>query len=66
MNTKKEYVAPTLTVVTFKVEQGFAASTEFRLFQDFQLFNEDYNNYYNNQAQENWEEPDNNYFGTIW
>lgn len=65
MNTKKEYVAPTLTVVTFKVEQGFAASTEFRLFQDFQLFYEDYDDDYNNQAQENWTEQD-NYFGNGW
>lgn len=59
MNTKKEYVAPTLTVVTFKVEQGFASS-EIRLFQDLQLFNG-----YNDQAQENWTE-DNNSFGNGW
>lgn len=66
MNTKKEYVAPTLTVVTFKVEQGFTASTEFRLFQDFQLFNEDYESRYNDQAQENWTTDQNNYFGSGW
>lgn len=59
MNTKKEYVAPTLTVVTFKVEKGFASS-EFRLFQDLQLFNEDYND----QAQENWHESSD--FGSDW
>ena len=58
MNTKKEYVAPTLTVVTFKVEQGFTASTEFCLFQDI-LLN------YNNQAQENWTVQDNS-FGNGW
>lgn len=26
MNTKKEYLAPTLTVVTFKSERGYASS----------------------------------------
>ena len=26
MNTKKQYIAPTLTVVTFKTERGFAQS----------------------------------------
>lgn len=57
---KKEYVAPTLTVVTFKVEQGFASSG-FRLFQDLQLFDGDYND----QAQENWTEQD-NCFGNSW
>ena len=60
MNTKKEYIAPTLTVVTFKVEQGFAASSVFH----FQLFNEDNSDNYNSQAQENWHESSN--FGTDW
>ncbi len=61
MNTKKEYVAPTLTVVTFKVEQGFTASTEFCLFQDLLLFND----HYNEQAQEKWTVSDND-FGSDW
>lgn len=60
MNTKKEYTAPTLTVVTFKVEQGFTASSEIHL----QLFHEDHNSDYNSQAQENWHESSN--FGTDW
>jgi hypothetical protein len=29
MKTKKQYLAPALTVVTFKVEQGYAASKTF-------------------------------------
>ena len=65
MNTKKEYIAPTLTVVSFKMEQGYAMSSV-RLFQDLILFGDDYDDdYYNTQAQEIWEEDD-NYFGSGW
>ena len=69
METKKEYIAPTLTVVSFKMEQGYAASgllNGLRLFQDQMLFNEDYLPGYNAQAQEYWSEEgtDDSYFGT--
>lgn len=64
MNTKKKYIAPELTVVEFKVEKGYAASG-FRLFQDFSLFEDDYNSNYNSQAQENWHD-DGGAFGSGW
>ena len=68
METKKEYIAPTLTVVSFKVEHGYAASglgLSLRLFQDQILFDQDFNPSYNTQAQEMWEEED-DYFGYGW
>lgn len=65
METKKEYIAPTLTVVSFKVEQGYSGSAEFRLFQDFQLLRLNDDDDYNSQAQEIWSE-DNSYFGSGW
>ena len=64
MNTKKEYIAPELTVVTFKAEQGYASSG-FRLVQDFSLFEQDDNSNYNSQAQENWND-DGGAFGSGW
>lgn len=64
MDTKKEYIAPNLTVVSFKMEQGYAVS-DVRLFQDFILFNEDYDDKYNTQSQEIWESGG-NYFGETW
>lgn len=64
METKKEYIAPTLTVVTFKTEHGYALSG-LRMFQDQMLFEQDYDARYNSQAQENWSE-DNSYFGSGW
>ena len=65
METKKEYIAPTLTVVSFKVEQGYSGSAEFSLFQDFQLLRLNDDDDYNSQAQEIWSE-DNSYFGSGW
>jgi len=64
MNTKKEYIAPTLTAVTFKAEQGYASSG-FRLFQDLMFFEQDYDPDYNTQAQENWHD-DGGAFGSGW
>ena len=32
MDTKKEYIAPELTVVSFKTERGYAASANFKVF----------------------------------
>ena len=54
---KKEYTAPALTVVIFRVEQGYAASglgltALFHLEEDA-------------QSQEQWQE-DNSYFGSSW
>ena len=31
MDTKKEYIAPELTVVSFKTERGYAASDSFKI-----------------------------------
>ena len=49
----KKYITPTLTVVTFKAEQGFAVSGE-TMFLDLSLFGS--KDGYNDQAQQNWEE----------
>ncbi len=51
MNTKKKYIAPALTAVSFKVEKGFATSG----FSTLQLENDiDLMQSYNQQGQENW------------
>ena len=47
---KKHYIAPTLTVVTFKPERGYAGSIA--LLSLFQAEHDDYNTY----NQENWDE----------
>ena len=54
---KKEYTAPALTVVTFKVEQGYALSG---LGLTFLFHLED-----DAPSQEQWVE-DNSYFGYSW
>ena len=62
METKKQYLAPELTVVTFKVETGFTASggvDEIMLINDIYL-----NDDYNAQSQENWSESGT--FGGDW
>ena len=51
-----EYIAPALTVVTFKIEKGFAASTGYHSTQFLDMFFVAHNDYYNDQAQENWHE----------
>ncbi len=53
MKTKENYIAPELTVVTFKVEQGFTASGNGMqsLISLFCIQPE-----YNSHAQENWQE----------
>lgn len=50
----KEYITPTLTVVTFKAEQGFAVSGDAQKFLDLSIFESE--DGYNDQAQQNWEE----------
>lgn len=47
MNTKKEYIAPQLTVVEFKTERGYASSRMI-------TFTMEQNDLYNTQGQENW------------
>ena len=51
---RKKYIPPTLTVVAFKAEQGFAVSGDAQMFLDLSLFGS--KDGYNNQAQQNWEE----------
>ena len=67
MKTKKDYIAPQLTVVSFKIEQGFAQSggVSLRLFQDISL---DYaiDDNYNDYNQENWHQGSSNIFGSSW
>ena len=59
---RKKYITPTLTVVTFKAEQGFASSGAETMFLDFSLFES--KDGYNNQAQQNWQEEDGSLFGS--
>ena len=66
MNQKKQYIAPELTVVSFKMEKGYATSgllpepeAPFIL----GLFGDA--DGYNSQGQQVWEE-DNSTFGTVW
>ena len=55
-----------LTVVSFKIEQGFATSgtCTMRLFQDADMA--EINNDYNASGQENWYQDGNNLFGNGW
>lgn len=57
----KKYITPTLTVVTFKAEQGFAASGDAQKFLDLSIFEP--KDGYNNQAQQNWNEENGSLFG---
>jgi len=60
MNTKKKYIAPALTAVSFKVEKGFATSG----FSTLQLENDELFESYNQQGQENWHNEGENLFGS--
>lgn len=52
---KKQYLAPELTVVTFKIEQGFTvSSTGYQSTQMLDMFLLQSDEDYNDQAQENW------------
>lgn len=58
----KKYITPTLTVVTFKAEQGFASSGNAEtMFLDLSIFGSKEG--YNNQAQQNWNEESESLFG---
>ena len=59
MKDKKEYIAPRLTVVTFKMERGYATSS-LRISQIFLSENADMMS-----NQESWETND-NAFGDSW
>ena len=61
---KKEYIAPTLTVVSFKAERGYAASGNRSISTFLSLNFLDAGNDFNSQGQENWEED--NSFGSSW
>lgn len=57
----KKYITPTLTVVTFKAEQGFAVSGPETKFLDLSIFESDG---YNDQAQQKWNEEEGSLFGS--
>ena len=64
---KKQYIAPMLTVVSFKVENGYAASgfATLNLFHE-EILDDPYSGY-NSSNQENWCESEQNFFGnTGW
>ncbi len=55
MNKKLEYTPPTLKVVEFKTERGFAASNAMRIAEDQQLFISEDNSNQNEQfGSEHW------------
>lgn len=58
MENKKQYIAPELTVVTFKAERGFALSgpTGYKETGLLDMFLLDHEADYSDQAQENWNE----------
>lgn len=68
MNSKKQYTAPELTVISFKVEKGFtnsSVSSTFNFFQDLSQNSAD--QHYNSQCQQNWSNGDgDSYFGSGW
>ena len=58
---RKKYITPTLTVVTFKAEQGFAGSGNAETkFLDLFIFESEKG--YNDQAQQNWQEESGSLF----
>lgn len=58
----KKYITPTLTVVAFKAEQGFAVSGGAEtMFLDLSIFE---SKDYNDQAQQKWNEEDGSLFGS--
>lgn len=66
---KRTYIAPVLTVVSFKVEQGFTVSSvsencTMRLFQNAEL--DIIDNGYNASGQQNWSQEGNHFFGNDW
>ena len=63
MSQKKQYIAPELTVVSFKMEKGYAASGEEPFIQRL-LFGGSADGY-NSQGQEEWS-TDNSTFGSSW
>lgn len=63
METKKKYIVPQLTVVSFKAERGYALSS-MRLFPDVDL--DIINSDYNSSNQENWLQDESNIFGSTW
>lgn len=65
---KRTYIAPDLTVVSFKIEQGFTVSdistSSMRLFQDARF--DEIDNGYNASGQQNWSQEGNHFFGNGW
>lgn len=57
---RKKYIPPTLTVVAFKAERGFAASGDAQMFLDLSIFGP--KDGYNEQAQQNWQEESGSLF----
>lgn len=59
MEQTRQYIAPALTVVEFKVERGFAESSEMaKAFNLFSLSQEGYND----NGQQEWDESEGNLF----
>lgn len=56
----KKYITPTLTVVAFKAEQGFAGSNAETKLLDLSIFES--KDGYNEQAQQNWQDESGSLF----
>ena len=65
MESKKQYIAPELTVVEFKVEKGYADSQGGEQPFILRLFFGGSADGYNAQGQEEWD-SDNSTFGSSW
>ena len=70
MKSKKQYIAPELTVVSFRTERGYALSGSERglfdlNFLQLDMSDESYSGY-NAQGQQTWATADDSYFGSAW
>ena len=65
---KKEYITPTFTVVSFKIEHGYALSGygPQNTFLGLIGLEQDIAEGYNAQGQQNWHQSETNYFGSNW
>ena len=67
---KKEYITPTFTVVSFKIEHGYALSYvgagPNNAFLGLIGLEQDIAEGYNAQGQQNWHQSETNYFGSNW
>lgn len=64
MNSKKQYLAPELTVVSFKTERGYALSGGDKGLFDFSRL--EYEEGFNSQSQQDWHEESSFFGSSSW